>query len=169
MRLPLLQGGVWQKFRIPDAWIREHLSEIAPRRAVLTLRPPHPGDYADFSPCSPPSRLVVGIVDAEMVLQEHLLVCLYACDESVDAVLWGYRSHLVGVSIDLHEGGDLDVAAHYRRRSDEPAAIDGPASFTSATGDEERVRHHRLTPADVRAAIQRSGTVSTCGELFDLE
>jgi hypothetical protein len=161
--LPLLQGGVWQEFRLPDPWIQEHLATLSPRRAVLSLLPPHPGDYAAFTPCSPPSRVVLGVVDEEMVLHEHLLLCADACASEAQPELWGYRSQLTGISVSVHGDGSLDVAARYRERSDEPA----PGATTPPVQGEERARHHRISPAELGAAAQRSEAIATCGALLD--
>lgn len=152
----LSQQATWQLFYLPKDWIERHLEGPAPVRAYVALVPPHREDLeADYSPCSPPSRIVLGVVGADGSIRETLVACVYYCEPgdrpgSVYRDLWGALTHIEGITVQILEDGSIDVIEHFRKRGFVSPNVEEDTRIVDKLCYEgsAKIRHHRIMPSD---------------------
>ncbi|MGE0646137.1 MAG: hypothetical protein AB7P24_20985 [Nitrospira sp.] len=149
--------GVWQVLYLPMDWIRKYWPGSLPSKVYVGLFPPHNRDLAtDYAPCSPPSRIILGIMRKGGLVEERLVKCLYYCSSNdlpgkPYGDLWGSRTYLEGITAQIDSNGTVVILEHLRERSFVDPSIEEDLRIVNKLrlGEPVMVRRHVLSPKEI--------------------
>jgi len=159
-------SGAWALFPLPQKWVQAHLAGRDISAAYVVLRPPHAKDVAaDYAPCDPPQRVVLGIQEKDGLVREHLSSCLYYCapgdtSQNLYKGLWGSLTHLSGISLSLASDDSLEITEYYQKKAFVPPALDelSPAPPNTPVESELRTHKQRVDAAQFQFSGRSAGS-----------
>lgn len=131
------EQGVWQSFRLPNTWLRDHGSGEPLEAAYVTLQGPGAAAIiADSAPCWSPSRITLLVVDSDGRSVERLIDCVDFCGQPQSAEGWGSLTYVRGLAVAVSDEGALKIRKLLSKRAfvppdtpiREPPALEGADS-----------------------------------------
>ena len=164
--------GTWQVFYLPAEWTEKHWTGAAPARVYLALAPPHPEDLELYtSTCSPPPRIILGIVDHGGTIREHRGRCVHYCAAGdrpghMHRDLWGPQTHLQGVTLRILDDGTVDVVEHFRKIAFMPPEVYEDPKVIDRLRFEEgtRIRHEYIKASEFVFQGREAGSCAALEE-----
>ena len=157
--VPPTEEGAWQVFDLPSDWVARYLGQAGVAGTYVALAPAHPEDIRSRGSCSATPRIVVGVVRANGSVREHTALCLHYCgapesDGRPYRGLFGTHTHLQGITLQVLDGGTLDVIEHFREVAFvPPEVLEDPRVIDKLRYTPDvRILHDTLRPSAFRFA-----------------
>lgn len=161
--VPPTEEGAWQVFDLPADWVTRHLGRGGAAGAYVALAAAHPEDIRQRGSCAAPPRIVVGVVQPNGSVREHTALCIHYCgapepDGRPYRGLFGTHTHLQGITLQILDGGTLDVIEHFREVAFvSPEVLEDPRIVDKLRYNPDvRILHDTLRPSDFRFTGDRA-------------